>query len=151
MAAVGEDIESICGKCGDVWHVVVAKVGTRVAKVQCKQCQGYHKHSTGKKAAPRARTSRASKAVVEALPDGPMIEPDMSRPVKTYSPREAYVPADRVAHPSFGEGIVEVDLGPGKVQVHFPDKRRVLASAKPTSTLQRPKQRPIEQADADAE
>ena len=25
--AVGADIESLCSKCGDVWHVVVAKVG----------------------------------------------------------------------------------------------------------------------------
>lgn len=147
MAAVGEDIESICGKCGDVWHVVVAKVGTRVAKVQCKQCQGYHRHSTGKKSSTRA--SKASKAVVESLPEGPLLEADMSRPVKTYSPRETYLPADRVAHPKFGEGIVETDLGPGKVQVCFPDKRRVLAAAKPTSTLQRPKMRAITQSDAE--
>ena len=35
---VGKDIESICGKCGDVWHVVVAKMGEQIAKVQCKQC-----------------------------------------------------------------------------------------------------------------
>ena len=31
--AVGEDIEALCGKCGQVWHVVMAKVGTRIAKV----------------------------------------------------------------------------------------------------------------------
>ena len=29
-AAVGADVEALCSKCGDVWHVVVAKVGERV-------------------------------------------------------------------------------------------------------------------------
>src|SRR5678815_1711262 len=37
-AAVGADVEALCSKCGDVWHVVVAKVGERIVKVQCKQC-----------------------------------------------------------------------------------------------------------------
>lgn len=44
MPEVGADIESICRKCGDVWHVVVAKVGDQIAKVQCKQCNGLHRH-----------------------------------------------------------------------------------------------------------
>ena len=53
-AGVGADIESICSKCGDVWHVVVAKVGETVVKVQCKECGGYHRYRTaGGKAAPR--------------------------------------------------------------------------------------------------
>lgn len=43
-AKVGQDIEAICGKCGDVWHVVVAKVGEKIAKVQCKECDAYHKY-----------------------------------------------------------------------------------------------------------
>jgi hypothetical protein len=37
---VGEDIEDICTRCGDTWHVVMAKVGDRVAKVVCKLCGG---------------------------------------------------------------------------------------------------------------
>ena len=27
---VGEDIEDLCTRCGDTWHVVMAKVGDRV-------------------------------------------------------------------------------------------------------------------------
>ena len=30
-AAVGADVEALCSKCGDVWHVVVAKVNVQVA------------------------------------------------------------------------------------------------------------------------
>ena len=40
---VGADVESLCAKCGDVWHVVVAKVGDRIARVQCKQCGAPHR------------------------------------------------------------------------------------------------------------
>src|SRR6202012_6152712 len=43
-AAVGADIEALCSKCGDVWHVVVAKVGDKIAKVHCKQCNGDHRY-----------------------------------------------------------------------------------------------------------
>ena len=35
-AAVGADVEALCSKCGDVWHVVVAKVGDQIVKVHCK-------------------------------------------------------------------------------------------------------------------
>ena len=44
--AVGEDIEALCGKCGDVWHVVMAKMGERIAKVVCKRCGGHHLYRT---------------------------------------------------------------------------------------------------------
>src|SRR5665647_995831 len=43
-AGVGADVESLCSKCGDVWHVVVAKDGDKIVKVQCKQCSGYHRY-----------------------------------------------------------------------------------------------------------
>jgi len=28
----------MCGRCGQVWHVVMAKMGDRIAKVVCKRC-----------------------------------------------------------------------------------------------------------------
>jgi len=40
--SVGEDIEALCGRCGQVWHVVMAKMGERIAKVVCKRCGGHH-------------------------------------------------------------------------------------------------------------
>ena len=30
---VGQDIEALCGRCGQVWHVVMAKMGDKIAKV----------------------------------------------------------------------------------------------------------------------
>jgi hypothetical protein len=143
-AAVGQDIESICGKCGDVWHVVVAMVGDKVAKVQCKQCGGYHRHRPpGSSSSAPVRRSRASAVGGSAAPaprsNEPQVAADLSRPVKPYRFDGEYSPGDRVEHPKFGEGIVELTSEPGKMQVFFADGRRVLARAKQSTSLERPR------------
>lgn len=144
-AAVGADIESICSKCGDVWHVVVAKVGEQIARVQCKQCGGYHRYRPpgGKAVTTRSRTAGATpRASAGPRPvtriDKPMVEPDMSRPVRDYSFRDSYQPGDRIEHPKFGLGVVEMTSEPGKMQVLFSEGRRVLALAKQATKLEKP-------------
>lgn len=145
-AAVGADIESLCRKCGDVWHVVVAKVGDDIAKVQCKECGSLHKHrppgAPAKKAAVTRRrsggggssatTTAAKKSARAAEPPRfeATIEPDLSKPIRPYSIRETFAAGERIDHPKFGIGIVETGAGSGKIQVFFPDGRRVLAQAK---------------------
>ncbi len=155
-AAVGADVESICSKCGDVWHVVVAKVGERIVKVHCKQCGKEHRHkppageaatATAKPAARpsamRARPKGRSKTSKPAsLPAGPPPF-DASRPPRPYKPLDPYHVGDRIAHPTFGAGIVESSPGPGKMQVWFESGRRVLAMAKPASMLERPDRPPL--------
>ena len=139
---MGADIESICGKCGDVWHVVVAKVGSQIAKVQCKQCGGLHRHrppgGTAKRAAPKRRT--AAKKSARSMADGtppPDIKADPSRPARSYSARENYTVADAINHPKFGLGVVQA-VAEGKVTVSFESGPRVLAQAKSESKLARP-------------
>jgi hypothetical protein len=155
--AVGQDIESICGKCGDVWHVVVAMVGSQVAKVQCKQCGGYHRHrppsssssssSTSRSARPRAAAARSTSS---SRSQEPQVAADLSRPIKPYRFDGDYSPGDRVEHPKFGTGVVEVTSEPGKMQVFFHDGRRVLARAKPQGGgLERP--RPFHGGPADTD
>ena len=136
-APVGADVESICTKCGDVWHVVVAKVGERIAKVQCKQCSGYHRYKSphGAPAAaklpsnkrppkepkePRTPVERFEKAAVSA---------DLTKPVRTYRASERFDVGERVEHPNFGLGTVEISE-PGKVTVFFATGRRVLVQSK---------------------
>jgi hypothetical protein len=137
-AAVGADIESLCSKCGDVWHVVVAKVGEEVVKVQCKQCGGYHRHRSvnGAPAVKKERTARVSRpprAVVERF-ETPQVAADLTKPTRTYSPRERFVVGDRVEHPSFGAGVVEACPEPGKMTVFFASGRKVLVHEKAPST-----------------
>ncbi len=141
-ARVGDDIESICAKCGDVWHVVVAKVGEKIAKVLCKQCGATHRYKPPGgpapvvKAAPRKRATGEAKAA--AVPE-PRIAPDLTKPVRRYAASEIYAAGERVTHTAFGEGVVEAVPGPGKIEVFFASGRRVLAQAKAASTLERPK------------
>ena len=62
-AGVGADVESLCSKCGDVWHVVVAKDGDKIVKVQCKQCSGYHRYRSPH-GAPAAKKLPAAKTTL---------------------------------------------------------------------------------------
>ena len=140
---VGQDIEAVCGKCGGlVWHAVMAKVGDRIAKVVCKRCGGQHRYKTEagpeaaegeRRATPRASRSKTAEAAAPRMPAF-----DANKPPLTYSPRESFNLGDRVAHPTFGVGVVAGSPGAGKVEVIFPSGPRVLACAKAASTLARP-------------
>jgi hypothetical protein len=141
---VGEDIEDICTRCGDTWHVVMAKIGDRVAKVVCKLCGSQHNYRGEKNTpAPSAGTStwgrpRRRKARSSVTPAPRMADFDPSKPPRGYSPKDAYLPGERVIHASFGVGVVASTPGPGKVDVQFPTGARTLACAKEVSTLERP-------------
>jgi hypothetical protein len=142
---VGADIESMCGKCGDVWHVVAAKVGDKIAKVVCKQCGQQHRYKPpegkpsandvpGKAAKPvKAKTTstRAKKPSKAEAESTPMIAIDPSKPARVYKPTETFKPGDAITHPSFGTGVVELIPGPGKIQCFFPGGRKVLAMIAP--------------------
>ena len=138
---MGKDVFAVCGKCGDEWHVIVSLDKGRITKVQCKLCMGYHRYKPG---AGEARVDGA--AVTRRTVGGPKrggrrqqgagtpaIEADLSRPVRSYAMSETYQPGDRIDHPKFGHGVVEVTSQPGKMMVHFPSGRRTLAHARPRS------------------
>jgi len=146
--AVGEDIEALCGRCGTVWHVVMAKMGDKIAKVVCKRCNGHHLYRTergpdapaeGAAATTRGSAVRRSRART-ATPPAPAPIPafDPSKPPRPYAATQSFATGERVTHATFGSGVVTGSPGPGKVEIAFPTGRRVLASAKTPSTLERP-------------
>ena len=143
----------MCGRCGQVWHVVMAKMGDKIAKVVCKRCGGHHRYrdenananadtagggDAGSRprrptfgSARRARTARPEAAPIPAF--------DPAKPPRAYGARDSYVAGERVSHPTFGVGVVTGSPGAGKVEVIFTSGgARVLACAKETSTLARP-------------
>jgi hypothetical protein len=142
---VGQDIEALCGRCGQVWHVVMAKMGDRIAKVVCKRCGGHHRYRNESDAEPEqaargpssSSARRPARARVAEAPR-PLPAFDASKPPRPYTARDGYTTGDRLAHPSFGVGIVTGSPGAGKVEVAFPSGVRVLACAKTASTLARP-------------
>jgi transcription elongation factor Elf1 len=149
QVAVGKDVEAACRKCGEVWHVIVAVEGGKITRVQCKECMAYHRYrppegeervdaevkpkkvvAARKSSSPRKPTAAASAAKSggkKATHDEPLVEPDLSRPIRLYKMSESYEPGDRVEHPKFGQGVVELLSGPGKMTVFFEDGRRTLA------------------------
>ena len=147
-AAVGADVEAMCSKCGDVWHVVVAKVGESIVKVQCKQCGGYHRYRSPhgqpkEKRMPSLSTPKAPrepKAPVERF-EKPAVAADLTKPMRKYAASLRYEVGERVEHPMFGQGVVEVSE-PGKVTLFFATGRRVLVQSKEGASsgkLERPK------------
>ena len=143
----------MCGRCGQVWHVVMAKLGDRIAKVVCKRCGGHHRYrdenadtsgAGGGEAAARPRrptfgsARRSSRQAHGQTAPAPLPPFDPAKPPRTYGARDSYVAGERVAHPTFGVGVVSGSPGAGKVEVVFGTGARVLACAKETSTLARP-------------
>ena len=147
--AVGADIKAACNKCKlNTWHVIVAMVGTRIAKVQCKSCSAQHRFKSpdgapGSAKATPARRSAKKKADAP-LPAGPVVEPNLSVPIRAYSPREMFNVGERIDHIKFGIGVVENVPDAGKITVCFADARRVLAMAKKSGGLARPENRTFE-------
>ena len=142
---VGQDIEDECAKCGDMWHAVVAKLGDRVVKVVCKRCGGQHNYrgaanAAGAKAA-STKTGTVKRAVSRkrsAPTPPPLPSFDPAKPPRTYAPRDSYERGERIAHSSFGVGIVAGKPGPGEVDVIFPNGPRLLVCSRQESSLQRP-------------
>lgn len=116
-------------------------VGDKIAKVQCKECGSLHRHrppggAAAKVKAGTTRTRKASAAAPRAAA-GPAVEPDLSKPTRSYIATDSYEIAERVQHVSFGIGVVE-STQQGKITVYFPVGRKILAQGSGTLRLERP-------------
>src|SRR6267142_1559829 len=99
---VGQDIEALCGRCGQVWHVVMAMMGDRIAKVVCKRCGGHHRYRRedegdsaaqpreARRAAPGRRFARSAAARTPA----PLPTFDPNKPPRLYAAKDAYETGD---------------------------------------------------------
>ena len=68
------------------------------------------------------------KAPVERF-EKPAVAADLTKPARTYRASEKFEVGERVEHPSFGQGVVEI-AEPGKITVFFASGRRVLVQSK---------------------
>jgi hypothetical protein len=127
----GADIDSICNKCGDSPHVVLAMVGGRIAKVQCLRCGGRHRQkSPGGEPATTAKRAGGAAGKRKAKDTGPSVEANLKRPIEEYLPSSSYAIGDRIRHLVFGEGVVEKIAGRTKIQVYFPAGQKILVHGK---------------------
>ena len=128
---VGSEVRSICRRCGDVWHIVIARVEGRIAKAECKQCGARHRYRPsdveGAKSAP-SRSSAAGTAFprTRSREVKQVVEADRSRPSRAFRPSETYQVGDRIVHQSFGEGVVQVVKGATKIEILFAVGSKIL-------------------------
>jgi len=83
---------------------------------------------------------REPKAPVERF-EKPAVSADLSKPSRPYRASELFEVGERLDHPSFGQGVVEIAES-GKITVFFASGRRVLVQAKTAAApagLTRPK------------
>jgi hypothetical protein len=67
------------------------------------------------------------------------VEPDLSRPVRSYAISESYLSGDRIQHPTLGLGVVQRIAGNGKISVLFGEKKSVLVHERPVPVSAAPR------------
>lgn len=157
----GSSVESVCRKCKAVTdHHVVAMMGDKIAKVECKVCRARHAYVSPKaeaKPAPAARVRNGATGVVttaaSAAPAPRAAKPakssaatrqamaltaqweklvaDCTAPLE-YSMDRTYRAGDVIDHPVFGQGHVQKVMKPCTIEVMFKDGLRNLRCGKLT-------------------
>jgi len=128
---VGAEVQSSCRKCGFGWHVVIAMSAGEIAQVECGECRARHRYRPADARKPGAsRAGKLPKTKHPAKKRAAVVEADLSRPPRSFSARETYVPGDRLMHSSFGEGVVQAVMGPSKIEVLFETGVKVLVHAR---------------------
>lgn len=100
---VGSDVNASCSKCRTATiHIVMTKVGSVPARVQCRTCMTLHAYR-----APRQTVMRAAAAAARTVDE--IWQDAMKRcrsAVVPYSAGAHYTVGSRLNHLSFGEGVV---------------------------------------------
>lgn len=117
-ATVGGYVDAYCGKCkGVTSHIVLAKVGVKPTRVECRTCHAMHAYKAGASASGSTRSSgRTSSRAAEPRPEE--VWASSMRQARgeaiTYTPGGQYQVGNRLQHARFGEGVV-VRLASGTV------------------------------------
>lgn len=110
-AAVGGYVDAYCGKCKDVTsHIVLAKVGVKPTRVECRTCHAMHAFKASASASGKTSTgkSRSTSRAAEPKPEeawAAAMRSGRGEPIK-YEPGGQYVVGNRLNHARFGEGVV---------------------------------------------
>lgn len=134
----GSDIDAYCSKCDlDLAHVIIAMIGDRVVKVQCKTCRSPHAYR-GKqsvdgrsKSAPKRMGGGGGRSSTPRVSDfdKAMVGKDLSR-ARRYKPSITFVAGDVVDHPTFRFGVVTRLLSDSKIEVLFEVGPKTLVHAR---------------------
>lgn len=129
----GSEVIAYCGSCKmDLAAMVVAKVGAKIAKVQCKTCKKERAYKAPKgvsdPAAPTAAATKANKKAADAqAAKAVTVQAEWERLMRDaaaaarvkYTPKAKLNLGDVVQHPTFGDGIVTRIQHPDKAEIIF--------------------------------
>jgi hypothetical protein len=142
----GAYIQSQCTRCKAVLrHTIVALVEGVPARVKCNTCGGEHVYRPAapppsSREVPRerergpsagrndagSRKSKARRATGMEAEWAAQLASASGKPVVPYSPRESFVKGAVLEHASFGAGVVQRAIEPGKILVLFSSGTKVL-------------------------
>ena len=113
---VGAEILAACSKCkARTPHTVIAKVGVKPTRVECLTCKDMHAY----KNAPARRPAAASTVNMSPEEAWTVSMKQARGDAKAYAPTIRFDVGDRVAHTSFGEGVVARLTSPTTCDVVF--------------------------------
>lgn len=107
---VGSHLDASCGKCKRVTnHVVLAKLGTKPTRVECRVCHSAHAYKNP--AAPRSSTRRDTSKPAKAAASPEAAWADVMRRAQghqavPYVSGGRYTVGTKMKHARFGEGVV---------------------------------------------
>ena len=143
--SVGKETVCYCSKCKmDLGHTITSMVGGLPSRVICRTCKSPHNYKPKKgikdpgnpgaepapKAAKAAREPKAPKVVPVELEWMKQIN-SSPRAVRAYAANESFKLSDRIAHPTFGEGVVLKLIHPNKMEIIFRSDIKILIHAAP--------------------
>ncbi|MCC6347219.1 MAG: hypothetical protein IT388_08550 [Nitrospirales bacterium] len=135
--SAGEEVSSYCTRCKlDLGHIIIAMVGQKIVKVQCRTCGSIHSYrnrETTKRTPGNGdrRSGAARKALEPVRTTIDKWEAGMAQAKGrelSYDMGQSFQEGDVIAHPLFGKGIV-LRTHYRKCDVLFRDKERTLAAA----------------------
>lgn len=125
MQTVGDSIESRCTKCRNITnHIIVSMVNDEPAKVECNTCKGQHNY--------RPPVQRKTSTKRHAI-DPKVVEQKEWEKIKTelehkqaikYTMTTSFKVGTVIHHPQFGLGLVQNNIGPGKIEVLFEEGKK---------------------------
>lgn len=134
----GGYIQAHCTRCKEVLrHTIVALVQGRPVRVKCNTCGGEHafrEHAPPEPGAEPKKKERTPKqeTMEAAWKEQLAIAAAKGKKGKTYATTESFRSGDVLDHASFGVGVIQRLMGPGKILVLFRDGARTLLCRSPS-------------------
>jgi hypothetical protein len=124
---VGQEISAYCGKCKmERTHSIHSMdAAGAVKRVICTTCNAAHAYRQ-KPAEPAAGAAVKKTTGRSRSKDSNAYSVDPKRPIKSYNWDTNFSAGDVINHPKFGLGSVELTRPPNKMEVRFPEGKKVL-------------------------